>query len=161
MGKSKIEWTEFSWNPIVGVNGGWGCNKVSPGCDHCYAEILHKRFGGKGDYGSTEHQFKINLKILEQPFWWTKPTRYFVCSTMDLFHHNVTQDMLVRVFMTMADCARHQFLVLTKRPERMKQFIGRNKSFFQTTRWPSGQAQSNSRMAKRITNKGVPNEIRS
>lgn len=122
MTKTKIEWAEWNWNPLVGVGGGWGCNKVSPGCDHCYAEILHKRFGGQGDYGSTEHQFKINEKILEQPLKRKKPTRYFVCSTMDLFHHNVTDEMIYRMVQVMVNCPRHQFLVLTKRPERMKKY---------------------------------------
>lgn len=119
MTKTKIEWAEHNWNPIVGVDGGWGCNKVSPGCDHCYAEILHKRFGGRGDYVSTEHKFTIKQHILEAPLKRKKPTRYFVCSTMDLFHHKITDRLFEAVLRIMVECPHHRFLLLTKRPKQM------------------------------------------
>lgn len=120
---TKIEWASATWNPIVGVDGGWGCNKVSPGCDHCYAEILHKRFGGRGDYESTEHKFTFKYHILWAPWKRRKPTAYFVCSTMDLFHHNISDYMLMQVFLAMHACPWHRFMILTKRPERMAKFL--------------------------------------
>lgn len=124
MTKTKIEWADHNWNPIVGVDGGWGCNKVSPGCDHCYAEILHKRFGGRGDYDSTEHEFTIKQHILEAPLKRKVPTKYFVCSTMDLFHHNITIEQWMKVWNVIANSPQHIFIILTKRPESAWRFMG-------------------------------------
>lgn len=123
MTQTKIEWADHNWNPIVGIDGGWGCNKVSPGCDHCYAEILHQRFGGAGDYEKTEHEFRIKEHILNAPAKRRIPTQYFVCSTMDLFHPKVSQPMQILLLNRILQNQRHRFLLLTKRPVKMKKVL--------------------------------------
>jgi protein gp37 len=107
-----IEWTDKTWNPTV------GCNKVSPGCKHCYAETVTKRF--------TQHfpngfEFTLRPERLEEPRRWRKPSRVFVNSMSDLFHERMPLDFLQEVFRVMEECPRHVFQILTKRHERMLQ----------------------------------------
>lgn len=125
MSKSKIEWTEHTWNPIA------GCNDVSEGCRNCYARGMAKRLEAMGSpkyEGLTVMQGTHNVwtgKIafdeaaLLAPLKRKKPTRYFVNSMSDLFHPNVTDEMRDRIFAVMALCPQHTFQVLTKRPDRM------------------------------------------
>jgi protein gp37 len=105
--KTGIAWTDATWNPVT------GCSKVSPGCAHCYAEALSKRFG---------RSFEVTLhpERLDEPLHWRKPRRVFVCSMADLFHEQVPWEYIDRVFDVMDRCPQHTFQVLTKRPERMK-----------------------------------------
>ncbi len=105
-----IEWTDKTWNPTT------GCNKVSPGCKHCYAETVTKRF--------TQHfpngfEFTLRPERLEEPRRWRKPSRVFVNSMSDLFHERMPDRFLEEVFQVMAECPRHVFQVLTKRHERL------------------------------------------
>lgn len=131
MGKSKIEWTEKSWNPIS------GCTKCSPGCDHCYAEHMSHRLAGRVGY-PVDEPFRVTLhpERLDEPLRWRKPSRIFVCSMGDLFHDAVPDEYLCRVWNVMRksclyrDWTRppagaHTYLVLTKRPERMRDFCQR------------------------------------
>lgn len=119
---SKIEWTEKTWNPIA------GCSRVSEGCRHCYAEIMAKRLVAMGQekYQDTvdERGFwtgKINFdeKALLEPLNRKKPTVYFVNSMSDLFHENVPDEWIARIFDVMYRANWHTFQVLTKRPQRM------------------------------------------
>lgn len=112
--KTKIEWTEMTWNPVT------GCTKVSPGCTHCYAETMAKRLKAMG---SPRYQqgFKLTLQedLVDLPLHWKVPRKIFVNSMSDLFHKDVPLDYIKRVFDTMAKCPQHQFQVLTKRAERL------------------------------------------
>lgn len=114
---SDIEWTEMTWNPMV------GCTKVSPGCKHCYAETMAKRLHGMGMRG-YENGFQLTLmpERLTQPLERRKPTVYFVNSMSDLFHEKVPFDYVRRIFEVMAASPQHTFQVLTKRAKRMAIF---------------------------------------
>jgi len=111
---TKIEWTEETWNPVT------GCSKVSPGCDHCYAERMSKRLRGRLGY-SDDEPFKVTLHPdkLNRPLRWRKPRRVFVCSMGDLFHGGVPIDYIINIFLVMAESPQHTFQVLTKRPDGM------------------------------------------
>ena len=102
---SKIEWTDATWSPTV------GCTKVSPGCDHCYAERMTERFHGKGSFA----QVKLHPGRLDAPLRWRKPRKVFVNSMSDLFHAQVPLDFVVEVWRVMESCPQHTFQVLTKR----------------------------------------------
>jgi protein gp37 len=110
---SSIEWTDATWNPVT------GCTKVSPGCDHCYAETMHERFHGKGSFATVTlapHRLSVPLK-------WRKPRRVFVNSMSDLFHDDVSNAYIARVFGVMAACPQHTFQILTKRHNRMRSLL--------------------------------------
>ena len=121
---TKIEWTHrkgttgVTWNPVS------GCSKISEGCAHCYAERMSKRLGGRFGYPEDE-PFRVTLhpERLMEPRYWVKPRTVFVCSMGDLFHDAVPGTFIHRVWMQMALCHDHTFLVLTKRPERMAQIV--------------------------------------
>ena len=81
--KSKIEWTDATWNPIRGTVGTWHCTKVSPGCENCYAERINVRWGGP-KYRVNADILRLDEKVLEQPLHWKKPRMVFVCSMTDL-----------------------------------------------------------------------------
>ncbi len=111
---SKIEWTEATWNPLT------GCTKISPGCKHCYAERLARRLQAAGS-AKYRNGFQVTLheEVLSDPLRWRKPRRVFVNSMSDLFHKDVPDDFILRVFRVMGSAAQHQFQVLTKRAERL------------------------------------------
>jgi protein gp37 len=110
---SKIEWTEATWNPVT------GCTKVSPGCDHCYAERVTERFHGKGSFATVT----LHPDRLDQPIRWRRPRRIFVNSMSDLFHDAVPDEFVADVFAVMAMAERHTFQVLSKRPARMRSLL--------------------------------------
>lgn len=112
---SKIEWTEASWNPVV------GCTKVSPGCKHCYAEALSERFRGIPGH-AFERGFDLRLvpEKLVEPMRWKTPRKIFVCSMSDLFHERIPSEYIRKVFEVMSNARRHTFQVLTKRDLRLK-----------------------------------------
>jgi len=120
---SRIEWTEATWNPVV------GCTKVSAGCKHCYAEVMARRLQAMGAPGYELGFRKIRLRPekLDEPLRRTKPTVYFVNSMSDLFHPHVPEWFIDQVFATMRAATRHTFQVLTKRPERMAEYLGRRR----------------------------------
>jgi len=110
---SKIEWTDATWNPVT------GCTKVSPGCDNCYAERIVERFKGKGAFA----QVTLNEERLAAPLKWRKPRRVFVNSMSDLFHDDVPDDYIARVFAVMAATPQHTYQILTKRHARMRSLL--------------------------------------
>ena len=115
---SKIEWTEVTWNPVT------GCTKVSPGCDHCYAETFAERWRGTPGH-HFENGFDVTLRPerLSQPLRWKRPRRIFVNSMSDLFHEAVPDRYIAQVFAVMALAPQHTFQVLTKRHGRMRSLL--------------------------------------
>jgi len=115
---TSIEWTEQTWNPTT------GCSKISEGCKNCYAERMALRLKGIGVKG-YENGFKLQLQPdrLDQPLNRTKPTIYFVNSMSDLFHGNVPDDYIEKVFSVMQKAHWHTFQILTKRAKRMAKFL--------------------------------------
>ncbi|SDK53772.1 protein gp37 [Methylophilus rhizosphaerae] len=115
---SKIEWTELTWNPVV------GCTKISPGCKHCYAETMAGRLKAMGTPG-YENGFTLTLlpNRLNDPLNRKKPTVYFVNSMSDLFHENVPFEFIDKVFETINKATQHQFQILTKRAERLAEYF--------------------------------------
>jgi len=116
--KSKIEWTDVTWNPVT------GCTKASAGCQNCYAERMAKRLKAMDASGYADG-FKPTMhpERLTEPMKWKKPKKIFVCSMGDLFHEDVTFDFIGEVFWRMAQEEQHTFQVLTKRPARMVAFF--------------------------------------
>lgn len=114
--KSEIEWTDATWNPVT------GCTQVSPGCDHCYALTFAERFRGVAGH-PYEQGFDLKLwpERLEMPLQWKKPRRIFVNSMSDLFHKDVPDEYIRRVFEVMVTADWHIFQVLTKRSPRLAQ----------------------------------------
>lgn len=105
-----IEWTDKTWNPTT------GCNKVSPGCKFCYAEVVANRFTNHFPQG---FDFTLHPARLEQPLRWRKPSRIFVNSMSDLFHEEMPFDYLQKIFEVMQGASQHTFQILTKRHKRM------------------------------------------
>lgn len=138
MAKTNIEWTEESWNPIV------GCSIVSPGCTNCYAmriaprtDDMSKGCPVAGNYGGGRlttnskagpvwtGELRFVERRLRAPLKRKKPTTYFVNSMGDLFHEDVPDEWIDKVFAVMALCPQHTFQVLTKRAERMRDYMAR------------------------------------
>ncbi|HEX8400492.1 MAG TPA: phage Gp37/Gp68 family protein [Allosphingosinicella sp.] len=127
---TKIEWTDATWNIIT------GCSVVSPGCKHCYAMKLagtrlknHESRAGltvdtkEGPVWTGEVRF--NEGWLDQPLRWAKPRQIFICAHGDLFHAGVTDEQLDRIFAVMGLASQHIFQVLTKRPDRMRDYLSK------------------------------------
>ena len=141
MSKTNIEWCKRPgtlpevWNVVT------GCTKVSQGCKNCYAEVMHKRlqkmmptkYNHEFLTGAVEHSDLLTL-----PLKWKKPRTVFVNSMSDLFHEKVSFEFINSVFTVMADCDKHTFIILTKRPERILEFIQwKKKQLMQITWMPS------------------------
>jgi protein gp37 len=125
MADTAIQWTDKTWNPVV------GCTKVSAGCKNCYAKTLHDQrhkayHAGKklpAQYAQPFEVLQLMPDRLRDPLSWRKPCRVFVNSVSDLFHADVPFEFIDRVFAVMALAQRHTFQVLTKRPERMREYM--------------------------------------
>ncbi len=117
---STIEWTDATWNPVT------GCTKVSPGCDHCYAETFAERWRGTPGH-HFEHGFDVQLRPekLDLPLRWKKPRKVFVNSMADLFHDDVPDEYIARIFAVMAATPEHTYQILTKRHARMRSMLNR------------------------------------
>ncbi|MCX4688560.1 phage Gp37/Gp68 family protein [Kitasatospora purpeofusca] len=127
--RSAIEWTEATWNPTT------GCDRVSSGCDNCYALALAKRlkamgaakYQADGDPRTSGPGFALTLHrdALSVPYGWKSPRTVFVNSMSDLFHAKVPLDFVRRVFAVMADTPQHTYQVLTKRARRLRRVAER------------------------------------
>jgi protein gp37 len=131
--RSTIEWTDSTWNPIRArhlATGkiGWHCEHVSEGCRNCYAEGINRRLGTGLDF-KPGHRAAVEVfldeKMLLAPLRWKTPRRIFVNSMTDTFADFVTDAMIDNMFAVMALCPQHQFQVLTKRAERMREYMNR------------------------------------
>ena len=117
MTTTSIEWIEATWNPVT------DCTKISPGCEHCYAERMARRLQMMGQRNYT-NGFKLTLHehMLEVPLAWKKPQMIFVNSMSDLFHEEVPTTFIRKVFDSMRRASWHTFQILTKRSDRLRQF---------------------------------------
>ncbi len=115
---SRIEWTEQTWNPVV------GCTKISPGCLHCYAEVMANRLQAMGTAG-YEKGFALSTRPerLNEPLRRKKPTTFFVNSMSDLFHEGVSFCFIDMVLDVSLNTPRHTYQVLTKRAGRMAEYF--------------------------------------
>lgn len=136
MSDSKIEWTNKTWNPVR------GCTRVSEGCRNCYAEAFGHRYSGPGkswDGFVRDRRWTGRVELvpskLNEPLSWQKPQRVFTCSMSDLFHESLSDDAITKVFAVMAAAPRHTFQVLTKRPERMREWMQPGREEFVVDRW--------------------------
>jgi protein gp37 len=121
MGKTNISWSDEVWNPTT------GCSHVSPGCEHCYAETLSLRRGwSKKPWTAANAAENVVLHPdrLDQPLRWRKPRMVFVDSMSDLFHEQIPDEFVARVWDVMVRTPRHTYQVLTKRPKRMATVLG-------------------------------------
>lgn len=122
--RSHIEWTQATWNPTT------GCDRISRGCDNCYALTLAKRlkamgqprYQNDGDARTSGPGFGVTLHedLLDMPKKWKRSRLVFVNSMSDLFHAQVPMEFLYQVFQTMEDTPRHQYQLLTKRARRLR-----------------------------------------
>ncbi len=116
--KTAIEWADSTWNPVT------GCTKVSPGCDNCYAETFSERFRGTpGHYFEGGFDIQFRPDKLDQPLRWKKPRRIFVNSMSDLFHNDIPDEYIAKVWAVMGLARHHTFQVLTKRHGRMQALL--------------------------------------
>lgn len=115
---SRIEWTERTWNPTV------GCTKISPGCKHCYAEVMARRLEAMKAPGYA-NGFELTLlpERLADPLKRKKATVYFVNSMSDLFHEEIPDDFIAKVFEVIASTPQHTYQILTKRADRLARFF--------------------------------------
>lgn len=140
---TKIEWATLglskgvTWNPIRARNSatgkrGWHCEKVSPACEHCYAEALNAKAGDTGGTGlpykpghrqNGDTEIYLDEKTLLQPLSWRAPRGVFPCSMTDIFGDWVKDEWLDRIFAVMALCPQHRFALLAKRPKRMREYL--------------------------------------
>jgi len=133
---TKIEWTNKTWNPII------GCTKVSEGCNNCYAEQFAYRLANmewKDDRRQLNYCNVIDpdtkkwngkthfvQEAIYKPLKWEKPRIIFVCSMGDLFHESVPVSWIMQIMDIIEDCPQHTFQILTKRPARMLEYFGSN-----------------------------------
>ena len=131
--KSKIEWTDATWNPVR------GCTKISPGCLHCYAETFAERFRGVPGH---PFEFGFDLRLVPEklgdPLRWSTPRMIFVNSMSDLFHENVPDEYIVKVARVMEAANWHTFQVLTKRAARMRKLLKANSVSRRSSRTSGG-----------------------
>ncbi len=116
--QTSIEWTDITWNPLR------GCEKISPGCKHCYASTFAERFRGVPGH-PYEQGFDLRLvpeKVLE-PFYWSRSQMVFVNSMSDLFQESVPDDFVVKVARVMQVANWHTYQILTKRHNRLKELL--------------------------------------
>ena len=126
---TKIEWTDATWNPVR------GCTRVSSGCENCYAERVAARFSRPGEpyhglarfNSKREPRWTGTVRMVPEhlgdPLRWKRPRRVFVNSMSDMFHEALTNEQIAAVFGVMAAAPQHQFQVLTKRAERMREWF--------------------------------------
>lgn len=129
MAETQIEWTDSTWNPVA------GCSIISAGCKNCYAMEMARRLESMGMTKYTGLTRKKNKRVvwngkviedresLEIPYRWKKPRKVFVNSMSDLFHEQVSDSFIQDVWRVMRETPQHNYQILTKRHERMKQIL--------------------------------------
>lgn len=118
MAKTKIEWTDKTWNPVT------GCTKHSEGCANCYAEMMARRLRAMGQVKyANGFQLTIHEDDLDEPFRWKGSHNVFVCSMADLFHENVPFEFIDKIMNAIEETPQHRYQILTKRAERMEEYF--------------------------------------
>jgi protein gp37 len=141
MNKTKIEWCDYTWNPVT------GCTPISPGCNNCYAESIHKRFN---DWPFS--QIAVFDERLDQPEKIKKPSNIFVCSMGDLLHKDVSIVQIKNIFYVIERCQQHTFFVLTKRPGRLRIFSSIFKNVFMGVSIENANFMKRARVLRERTN---------
>jgi protein gp37 len=133
---TKIEWARKTWNPIT------GCSKISEGCLNCYAERMSKRLAGRFGY-RTDEPFRVTFHPgrIDDPIYWRKPSKIFVCSMGDIFHDDSRFEWIETVFQKMKEAGRHTYILLTKRPKNIIRYLEwrerkGTRTFATLTEWP-------------------------
>ncbi len=163
MSKTNIEWADRTWNPII------GCSHISEGCDNCYAEKMACRLAtinATTDNYANVVKLSYNINVdkfmpsgwnakthfvksaIDKPRHWKKPQRIFVCSMGDLFHESVPVEWIENVMEVITDCPQHTFIVLTKRPERMKAWF--DNSYITPNLWLGVTVENQEQADKRL-----------
>lgn len=163
-GISEIEWTDVTWNPVA------GCTIESAGCSNCYAMRMaarlqamgHEKYQGttrkSGDRYVWTGRVNIDELSLSAPLEWRRPKRIFVNSMSDLFHPEVPEAFIQRVWEVMSECPQHHFQVLTKRPGRMANMFANQKIAILDNVWIGTSVESNEvtdRIAHLVNIKGA------
>ncbi|WP_319413384.1 DUF5131 family protein [uncultured Cohaesibacter sp.] len=129
MAETRIEWTDTTWNPVA------GCKIMSAGCTNCYAMQMARRLEAMGveKYAGLTRKsgnrtiwnntIRLDESALEIPLKWRKPRNIFVNSMSDLFHDQVPDDFIAKIWQVMEQTPRHNYQILTKRPDRMSQLV--------------------------------------
>jgi protein gp37 len=142
MSQSAIEWTEMTWNPTT------GCDKISAGCKHCYAEVMARRLQAMGiEKYKDGFELRLHDDSLMIPYEWKKPKVVFVNSMSDLFHKDVPLSFIQKVFDVMNDTPKHTYQILTKRAERLYEL--HDKLNWTTNIW-MGVSVENEKVKERI-----------
>ncbi len=142
--KSAIEWTDATWVTIT------GCSRVSEGCRHCYAERLtgtrlshNAKYAGLTRLSGREHKWTGQIRLHEdellKPLSWRKPRRIFVNSMSDTFHEKVPFEFVDKIFRVMSLSWRHHFQILTKRPERMAEYLNEDRPNHKRIGWSANE----------------------
>ena len=166
MADTRIEWTDATWNPVA------GCSIVTAGCTHCYAMEMAKRLEsmGVGKYAGLTRRsggrtvwngvVKEDYNALVLPYAWKKPRKIFVNSMSDLFHERVSDTFITDVWKVMRDTPRHNYQILTKRPERMTEFVSNKINAVIPNVW-LGTSVENEDVIRRLDDlRRVPSAIR-
>lgn len=166
MSETQIEWTDATWNPIA------GCSIVSAGCKNCYAMGMAKRLEAMGieKYSGLTRQggdrtvwngiVREDREALSIPYRWKKPKKIFVNSMSDLFHDKVSDDFILAVWQVMQDTPRHNYQILTKRPQRMKVVVSSKIKHILPNVW-LGTSVENADVLERIEHlRTVPASVR-
>lgn len=156
MAESQIEWTDSTWNPVA------GCSLASAGCKNCYAMQMARRLDAMGmeKYKGLTQKHGKNItwngvvrednKALEIPYRWRKPKKIFVNSMSDLFHEDVSDEFILSVWKVMSETPWHNYQILTKRPERMRDLVESQIKTILPNVW-LGTSVENEEVTKRIT----------
>lgn len=153
MSTTTIEWTEATWNPVT------GCSKISPGCQHCYAERMAKRLQAMGQPNYRDgFAVRTHEHTLQIPESWSKPRMVFVNSMGDLFHEEVPFDFIQQVFEVMQRTPQHTYQLLTKRAERLTELAHRLE--WPDNVWMGVTVEDNERLARVGQLRGVPAKVR-
>ena len=144
MASTKIEWTEMTWNPVT------GCDKITAGCKHCYAEVMALRLQAMGQ-AKYEKGFELAIhpEALNEPYKWKKSKVIFVNSMGDLFHKDVPVDYIQKVFRVMKENPQHVFQVLTKRADVLNYYDSEGLLEWSHNIW-MGVTVENTSVVKRI-----------
>jgi len=165
MNKTTIEWCDYTWNPVrarrigqPGRRSGTFCTRISPGCTHCYASTINKRFGTGLEYTVPNlelHEFFLDDRILAEPVNLKKPSRIFVGDMFDLFHEQIPVGFIAEVLRVAMKTPRHTFQFLTKRAERMRVIVNNAQAHwgveFGQHMWFGVSVENQPRAEERIT----------